>query len=195
MLMYEFRDIFNVMNRRCSCNNCFYQKDCYERKRTYGEGNCASCVATYKHPEINMANASWILKQIGQDVQNTKLIIETKKDSMRYDSILSPSLRPSIKEESTLQELNLYLLTLSTYLNFICDFEKGLSKLKAPDIAIKIFVGSTINTAIKVDGEEVQVFTENIELNEILRNVVLKSSYQYRTIKTKEESDAWWKRV
>jgi len=187
MLRFEYKDTTNTRIRQCK--ECIDYHSCpkYTRKFNPEFGECIHGRFINKRPEVNGYNAIWLLLQIKRELIFSRSVTESLLQSYRLDSKIFNETTPSIGECQIFIEL---MKTFQLFIRERCiEYDKLKTNRKNSYVA---FVNSILDTKIKVEGDEVMVFSKNEPLVETLKDITLKEKYMFRTIITEQEANSWW---
>jgi len=186
MFRYEYKDTTSTRLRQCK--ECLKYNSClkYTRKFNPEFGECMDGKFPYKRPEINNFNVRWYLLQIKRDIMYSESVAESLMQSYRLDSIIFTEKTP------TFSETEMFLKLMKAFQLFLIDRDFECSKMKSNYSAYIALVNSIIDTKMKVEGNEVMVYSRNERLIETLTEVSLKNKFKFRTIATEEEANSWW---
>ncbi len=139
------------------------------------------------------SNAEWLLFQLGRDVQLSKLCSTNIKSKYKMNWVLPGELKNDLYNTPTYTEADLYGIVMSAFLKFLVENEKDLSHKKSWRVSETIdFVESIIHTKIKVEDNEVMIYTKSPELIDVIKEAIKNERYTLRTISSKTEAKSWW---
>jgi len=198
MIRYRFIDSFNIFKIKPS---------------EYGSYNCSG-------PKINTENAEWFLFQIGRDVQLSKNLIDIGlrfnygKKTYNYDERDMHSIimkvyihfisiwEKDVKVEREMIIKKLYerkkLLddTVKPKIKYKIEIEMASlnNQLESINSEIERFVKTIIGTRIKIEDRVVCLFSNNLNLIEKIKQIVLESKFVFNKV-DKEETKSWWEQT
>jgi len=143
-------------------------------------------------PSITELNAEWVLFQVGRDVQLYDNYASSIKNESLKNWVLPGTLKNDLSRLPSWSEADLFGIVMTTFLKFISK-EKGVSYEKEWQIYKLVdFVKLLVYTKIKVEDDEVMIFTKQPELIILIKKALKNEKYTIRTISSETEANLWW---
>ena len=141
MIRFEYTDCYKYTCRDCKdCDQCKFTKFGKISNRSI----CLESKLVPKPPKIT--KASWDYIQLGRQLSMMRNIIQSKKNEIMYNDILSESLRSNMKTKGySFTDYCAYKFALDSYSRFLKDREEYRDNDR--------FVSDMINTVVILENE------------------------------------------
>jgi len=149
-------------------------------------------------PKIpSITGGGWVLFQFGRSIQLTKTRAAIVKRNHMTEWLLPDTLKSiKNKNEPTFREADICEAVMSSIIDFLIEYEQEFKNSKYGSIdRIARFTQSIIYTKIKIEDNEVMLYTNNEDMKIAVAKVCKEKHCNFRTIVSGTEAERWWEPV